>query len=126
MRAFKEVAYEAARRPLVFSRLMLVSEARPVPRSWNCGHTGVPNGITYVSCGKWFGVVVTLACAHCKEQISSVGIAPNGMRSNGTVFGSYRCSHGQKQQLHTFGKTLLLCIDACGLCKVEVGGANLG
>lgn len=126
MRASKEVAYEAARKPLVFSQFMLASEPAKLILSWMCAHTGVPNGVMFTPCSTQMGVIVHLACGHCRARFSDVAIAYNGMRGIGLANGRFRCPHGQPHVFREVGKILFIDIDACDRCRVAVAHAQLG
>lgn len=127
MRAFKEVAYEAARRPLVFSEFMLATmEPTKLPLSWKCNHSGVSNVVTYTQCGTLMGVIVRLTCAHCKRLFSDVAIERNGMRGMGTAYGRFLCPHGHVHQMDAFEATLLLDVGSCDRCRDQLTHAQLG
>lgn len=127
MSVTQEVLYGAVRPPLVYFRFMLVAavEATKVPLSWTCDHTGVSNRATFAPCGTKMGVIVRLTCAHCVAQITDVAIERHGMQGSGTVYGRYRCPHGQVHQIEQQGSTLLLDVSNCRRCTNQLVHAQL-
>ncbi len=106
--------------------MLVTSEPTKLILSWKCGHTGVPNGVTFTPCSTQMGVIVQLACGHCRTRVSDVAIAHNGMRGTGLVYGRFRCPHGQPHAFREVGNILFIDIDACDRCRVAVTHAQLG